>query len=955
MRLRPRHTTCLILCFISLINDSLTRCTVARLKRSLASALALGLIAVLSHCGDGVTLPEEGQVSAIAVFDGDGQSGVAGAPLGKPLVVTVKDRGGRPVSGQEVAFAVTSGGGQVNPATAETDSEGKASTVWTLGPGAGDQQVKATPVGASATVVATFNATAVAGAGSTLALDSGDGQTGSVGSALPESLVVKVTDGFGNPVSGVAVQWSVTSGGGSISPESVTSGDDGRAAAERVLGPGSGTQTAQASASGFGGSPVTFTHTAIPANPAALVLVSGDDQTAPAGFEVGEDLVVHLEDANGNGIGGKPITWVPAPGSGSATPTNSTTDPNGFASTRWTLGATAGNNTLNAVFSGLPPVGFSATGTSDVPSKLTLNAGDDQSGFVGSTLANPLSVKVTDSHDNPVAGVTVTWTANGGGSVSSPTAVTNSAGISQVNRTLGLTPGDYTTTAAVDGLTGSPVTFTSHATVGSANKLAFTSGPSDRVVGQTFSPALKVEIQDASGNLIPSTASVTITSSVAGTLSGTATATAVAGVATFSNLAINTAGNGYLLTAHASGLTNAVSDPFDVSQGSTTISLTRTPTTSVVGQTVTANYDINIAAPASGSLSGSVTVSDGAGTSCTGGINAGTGVGSCQLTFTSAGSPALTATYSGNTNFQGSTSNTVNHTVNKANTTINITQDSPDPSTSGTAVTVGWQVTVSSPGAGTPTGTVTITISGGTATCNAAVSSGSCVLPGPTITGDRTLTATYSGDANFNGDSDTEAHTINPANGAPTAVADGYSVNEDGSLTVNQGSGVLANDSDPDGDNLDAEVESGPSHAQSFNFNQGNGSFDYTPDPNFNGTDSFTYHATDGTLNSNTVTVTITVNPVNDAPVAQSDEYNSSFGGISVNAPGVLGNDTDVDGNGLTAVLDNNVSSGTLSLSSDGSFTYTPNLFFTGDDSFSYHANDGTSNSGQVMVTIHVQ
>jgi VCBS repeat-containing protein len=903
-----------------------------------------------------VVLPDEGQVSNITIADGNGQSGAAGAPLGKPLVVTVIDRRGLPVPSQEVAFTPASGNGEVHPTTVETDTAGKASTVWTLGPGAGSQQVEAHPVGASAALKATFTATAIAGEGSTIVLDDGDGQTGSVGSALPDSLVVKVTDGFGNPVSGVAVQWSVLSGGGSLSPETSTSGDDGRAAAERVLGPGAGTQSAQASASGFSGSPVTFTHTAIPAVPAALVVVSGDGQTAPAGFPVADSLVVHLEDANGNGIGGKAISWLPAPGSGSPSPSSSTTDPNGFAATQWILGNGVGDNTLSAVFSGLPAATFTAHGTSDVPTTLAKNGGDNQSGFVATTLANPLSVKVTDSHGNPVEAVTVTWTANGSGSVSSPTSATNSAGIAEVDRTLGLLPGDYTTTAAVSGLSGSPVTFTSHATLGSGSKLAFTTGPSNRVVGQPFSPALKVEIQDASGNLIPSSASVTITSSQAGTLTGTQTVNAVAGVATFSSLAINTVGSGYTLTAHSGSLTDAVSGPFDVSQAGTTIAITsRNPSTSVVGQAVTVNYDINIQSPGAGSLTGSVTVSDGTGNTCSGGINAGTGVGNCQLTFTSAGSPSLTATYSGNANFQGSTSNAVSHTVNKANTNINITQDSPDPSTAGDAVTVGWQVTVSSPGAGTPTGTVTITLSGGSATCNAPVASGSCVLPGPTVTGSRTITATYSGDANFNGDTDTEGHTINASNSAPTATADNYSVNEDATLTVNAANGVLSNDSDPDsGDDLDAILENPPQHGQ-LSLNGGNGAFSYKPDDNYHGPDSFTYHATDGLANSNTVTVSITVNPVNDAPVAQDDEFNSGSVGITIDAPGVLGNDSDVDGDGLTAVLETNVSNGTLSLNANGGFTYTPNLLFTGDDSFEYHANDGSTDSGKAKVTIHVQ
>src|SRR6185312_10395260 len=97
----------------------------------------------------------------------------------------------------------------------------------------------------------------------------------------------------------------------------------------------------------------------------------------------------------------------------------------------------------------------------------------------------------------------------------------------------------------------------------------------------------------------------------------------------------------YTLTAHSGSLTDGVSNAFDVTQGTTSITITsRNPSTSVVGQAVTVNYDINIASPGAGSLTGSVTVSNGAGGTCTGGINAGTGVGNCQLTFTAAGSPS---------------------------------------------------------------------------------------------------------------------------------------------------------------------------------------------------------------------------------------------------------------------------------------------------------------------------
>ena len=102
-----------------------------------------------------------------------------------------------------------------------------------------------------------------------------------------------------------------------------------------------------------------------------------------------------------------------------------------------------------------------------------------------------------------------------------------------------------------------------------------------------------------------------------------------------------------------------------------------------------------------------------------------------------------------------------------------------------------------------------------------------------------------------------------PPNQAPVASDDAYSTAEDTVLSV-AAPGVLANDSDPDGDALAATLVAGPTHgALTLN---ADGSFSYTPAANYNGPDSFSYKASDGSLDSNTATVNLTVNAVNDAP-----------------------------------------------------------------------------------------
>jgi len=194
-----------------------------------------------------------------------------------------------------------------------------------------------------------------------------------------------------------------------------------------------------------------------------------------------------------------------------------------------------------------------------------------------------------------------------------------------------------------------------------------------------------------------------------------------------------------------------------------------------------------------------------------------------------------------------------------------------------------------------------------------------------------------------------------PVNQPPQAVNDAYSTTAGVPLQVNA-PGVLGNDSDPDNDGLTAVLVSGPANGQ-LNLSA-NGAFTYSPNPGFSGVDSFTYQAFDGELSSNTATVTITVAPpapANQPPQAVNDAYQTDAGApLNVSAPGVLGNDSDPDNDGLTAVLVSGPANGQLNLSASGAFTYTPNPGFSGVDSFTYQAFDGELSSNTATVTITV-
>ncbi|KYK22881.1 hypothetical protein AYK21_03500 [Thermoplasmatales archaeon SG8-52-2] len=194
--------------------------------------------------------------------------------------------------------------------------------------------------------------------------------------------------------------------------------------------------------------------------------------------------------------------------------------------------------------------------------------------------------------------------------------------------------------------------------------------------------------------------------------------------------------------------------------------------------------------------------------------------------------------------------------------------------------------------------------------------------------------------------------TINPVNDAPIANDDDYSMNEDTTLNI-ASPGILTNDTDIENDPLTAILVTNVSNGE-LNFNT-NGGFSYTPNNNYVGTDAFTYKANDGLLNSTTATVHITVTQENDPPVANDDDYSvNEDTTLTVPVPGVLQNDTDVENDPLIAILVTDVSNGELDLNTNGGFSYTPNNNYVGTDTFTYKANDGSSDSNIATVTITI-
>lgn len=188
------------------------------------------------------------------------------------------------------------------------------------------------------------------------------------------------------------------------------------------------------------------------------------------------------------------------------------------------------------------------------------------------------------------------------------------------------------------------------------------------------------------------------------------------------------------------------------------------------------------------------------------------------------------------------------------------------------------------------------------------------------------------------------------SNTAPVAVGESYALPPNTAWSV-AARGVLRNDSDANGDLLQATLVTGPLHgALSF---PGDGSFDYLPATNFTGSDSFTYAAYDTFATSAPVVVSLVVS--NHAPAPVADVYGIHPGiPLNVPPPGVLANDLDADGDALSAQKLSNPAHGILVFNADGSFNYTPSDGYAGADGFSYLVSDGLIASSVVTVTLNV-
>lgn len=195
--------------------------------------------------------------------------------------------------------------------------------------------------------------------------------------------------------------------------------------------------------------------------PDAITVQDGDGQDGTVGETLAAALVVRVT-SDGDPVAGQGVVFEADDGSGELAPDTTVTDGGGEAAARWTLGSAPGPQSASArLISGGKLVHFTAEAAVGPAAALGLVSGDDQQGAAFEPLPDPLVVDVTDRFGNPVAGVDVRWSvAAGRGELSDDKVKTDASGRAQVTWTLGFFLGTQRAEARVDGLDGSPVTFT---------------------------------------------------------------------------------------------------------------------------------------------------------------------------------------------------------------------------------------------------------------------------------------------------------------------------------------------------------------------------------------------------------------------------------------------------------------------------------------------------------------
>jgi len=383
---------------------------------------------------------ETAAVQALAVNAGNNQSGNVSTTLPNALTVLATSNG-TPVAGISVTFDDGAAGGLFGSPSGTTDSNGLASTTYTLPSTAQTVTVTASSSGYTS---ATFSETASV---LILAPTAGNNQSGNIGTTLPTPLTVLATSN-GAPVAGVSVTFSDGGAGGTFGTPTVTTDSNGLASSTYTL-PGTA-KTVSITASSTGYTAASFTETATSAV-AALTVVSGGKQSGTVGSNLPLPIVIKAKNSSGGAVAGVSISFSDG-STGTFSPNPAVTGTNGQASTTYTLPKVPKVYTVTASY-GSVSVRVTESALIGPPTSFNAVGGNNQTAHINTTLPKQLVVKLTDQYNNAISGATITFTDNGaGGTFSSTTVATNTFGQASVTYTTGPTTGTVTINASTPGV-----------------------------------------------------------------------------------------------------------------------------------------------------------------------------------------------------------------------------------------------------------------------------------------------------------------------------------------------------------------------------------------------------------------------------------------------------------------------------------------------------------------------
>jgi len=538
----------------------------------------------------------------------------AGASITPAVQVTVQDAQGNTVTTAAnsitMAIGTNPSGGTLSGTTTVAAVNGVASfanlSVNKTGTG---YTLAASAAGLTGATSTAFNVTA--GAAAKLAF-SVQPTNVAAGASITPAVQVTVQDAQGNTVTtavnSITMAIGTNPSGGTLSGTTTVAAVNGVASFANLSINKTGTgYTLAASATGLTGA--TSTAFNVTAGAATKLAFSVQPTNVGAGSTITPAVQVTIQDAQGNTVttAANSITMAIGtnPGAGTLSGTTSVAAVNGVATFSTLSINNAGTGyALAASATGLTGATSSAFNvTSGTAAKLAFTVQPTNVG-AGSTITPSVQVSVQDAQGNTVTTATnlitiAIGTNPGGGTLSGTTAVAAVNGVATFSTlSINNTGTGYTLGATAAGLT-SATSAAFNVTSGTASKLAFTVQPTNVGAGAAITPAVQVTIQDAQGNTVTSAAtSITMaigTNPGGGTLSGTTSVAAVNGVATFSNLSINSAGTGYTLAASATGLTGATSSAFNVTAGAATkLAFSVQPTNVVAGSSIVPAVQVTI-------------------------------------------------------------------------------------------------------------------------------------------------------------------------------------------------------------------------------------------------------------------------------------------------------------------------------------------------------------------------